>query len=232
MKEFLIVKIKYMSLFAVLYFLYGVPFGFISHQSAIFRFTTSYAAQTTWANNCFLISGILVIIVAVIIGYKFGFYKNSLSSLKPKNLVITGIMIISILLISFFTTYLYQMYGPKMQAMGNSEQDGILLSLLTPFNAFFLEGILAPVFEEAMYRACIYHFFKNEKVAFIVSAVFFSWVHTGFTISFFVYIPTDIVITYAYYRRKVLLDSILVHGLYNSLLAPVTVLLQLWTGLI
>ncbi|MDM5143002.1 hypothetical protein ICE98_00073 [Lactococcus lactis] len=55
--------------------------------------------------------------------------------------------------------------------------------------------------------------------------------HTGPNPILIVYLPMSVVLTLIYHRRRVLGESILVHGLMNALLPIVIPLLQVITGL-
>ena len=110
-------------------------------------------------------------------------------------------------------------------------QAAFSIQIVFPFVQFITFAICAPIFEEAAFRTTIYRFFKNDKIAYIVSCVGFAWMHTGPNPILIVYLPMSIVLTSIYHRRRVLGESILVHGVFNALLPIVIPLLQVITGL-
>jgi membrane protease YdiL (CAAX protease family) len=72
-------------------------------------------------------------------------------------------------------------------------------------------------FEELMFRGYFYKLFKNTTLAFFLSVFIFAFSHTGFSLYIIYYLPASFIITYAFHRRKAVLDSMLVHATYNIL---------------
>lgn len=98
-----------------------------------------------------------------------------------------------------------------------------------PFLAFLFVGILAPIFEEIVFRLGIFRAisFKNSKIALIVTTILFASIHMTLSLvngtfmkdiySLPSYLIGAFFITYSYYKSKKLATSICVHSIYNTL---------------
>ena len=86
----------------------------------------------------------------------------------------------------------------------------------TPFWTHSLDlFVIGPICEELIFREYIYRLFDKKWLACFVSVVVFAWIHTGFTYSFFFYLPMSLVVTLAYHRRKAIGESIILHSSIN-----------------
>ncbi|MDY5176293.1 CPBP family glutamic-type intramembrane protease [Lactococcus lactis] len=133
--------------------------------------------------------------LGILICYKLGYYKNTLSIFKIKNILFLLFTTIVLFIIYFFT--------------------------FTYYNSHFITPGIAK--EQAAY---------SRQIVFpFVQFISFAWMHTGANPILIVYLPMSVVLTLIYHRRRVLGESILVHGLMNALLPTIIVLLQTITGL-
>ena len=86
---------------------------------------------------------------------------------------------------------------------------------------------LAPLVEETICRALVYHTFLNQKVAFVLATFIFAFLHV-FAISWelVVYLAVSAVLTYTYQKHHSLNESMAVHAL-NNLFGFLMILLQM-----
>lgn len=86
---------------------------------------------------------------------------------------------------------------------------------------------LAPLVEETICRALVYHTFLNQKVAFVLATFIFAFLHV-FAISWelVVYLAVSAVLTYTYQKHHSLNESMAVHAL-NNLFGFLMMLLQM-----
>ena len=191
-------KLKYLSLFFLLFAIYWFPDVILAYPEVYLKSLVGYERQVvaTWI-----------------------FLGNMSISL-----------FLGILFVIYFFSYTY--YNSHFITPGIAKtQAAFSIQIVFPFVQFITIAICAPIFEEAAFRTTIYRFFKNDKIAYIVSCVGFAWMHTGPNPILIVYLPMSIVLTSIYHRRRVLGESILVHGVFNALLPIVIPLLQVITGL-
>ena len=221
-------KLKYLSLFFLLFAIYWFPDVILAYPEVYLKSLVGYERQVvaTWI---FLGNMSISLFLGILICYKLGYYKNTMSIFKIKNLLFLLITTIILFIIYFFS---YTYYNSHFITPGIAKtQAAFSIQIVFPFVQFITIAICAPIFEEAAFRTTIYRFFKNDKIAYIVSCVGFAWMHTGPNPILIVYLPMSIVLTSIYHRRRVLGESILVHGVFNALLPIVIPLLQVITGL-
>ncbi len=227
-KSYWLNKLKYFSLFFLLFALYWLPDIILAYPEVYLKSLVGYERQViaTWI---FLGNLSISLFLGIFLVYKLGYLKGTLSIFKWKNLLFLLFSTCILLLIYFFTsTY----YNSHFTQPGVAKLESTFANQITyPFIQFISFNICGPFFEEAAFRTTIYRFFKNDKTAFIVSCVGFAWMHTGPNPILIVYLPMSIVLTSIYHRRRVLGESILVHGVFNALLPIVIPLLQVITGL-
>lgn len=78
--------------------------------------------------------------------------------------------------------------------------------------------ILAPLVEETICRALIYHTFTNQRLAFILATFIFAFLHVfAFSWDLVVYLSVSAVLTYTYQKHHSLNESLAVHALNNLL---------------
>ncbi|MCM6845665.1 CPBP family intramembrane metalloprotease [Lactococcus lactis] len=227
-KNYWMNKLKYFSLFILLFAIYWFPDVILGYPEIYLKSLVGYdrQAMATWI---FLGNMAISLFLGILICYKLGYYKNTLSIFKIKNILFLLFTTIVLFIIYFFT---FTYYNSHFITPGIAkEQADYSRQIVFPFVQFISFAICAPIFEEAAFRTTIYRFFKNDKIAFIVSSISFAWMHTGANPILIVYLPMSVVLTLIYHRRRVLGESILVHGLMNALLPTIIVLLQTITGL-
>lgn len=221
-------KLKYLSLFFLLFAIYWFPDVILAYPEVYLKSLVGYERQVvaTWF---FLGNVAISLFLGILICYKLGYYKDTLSILKIKNIFFLLFSIVVLFIVYFFT---YTYYNSHFMIPGIAKvQSAYSQQIVFPFVQFIRFAVCAPIFEEAAFRTTIYRFFKNDKIAYIVSCVGFAWMHTGPNPILIVYLPMSIVLTSIYHRRRVLGESILVHGVMNALLPIVIPLLQVITGL-
>lgn len=221
-------KLKYLSLFFLLFALYWLPDIILAYPEVYLKSFVGYERQViaTWI---FLGNLSISLFLGIFLVYKLGYFKNTLSIFKWKNILFIFLSTCFLLLIYFFTSTYYNSHfiRPGIANLESSYANQITY----PFIQFISFNICGPFFEEAAFRTTIYRFFKSEKIAFIVSSISFAWMHTGPNPILIVYFPMSLILTFIYHRRKVLGESILAHSLMNALLPTVVALLQTITGL-
>lgn len=221
-------KLSYLSLFFLVFAIYWFPDVILGYPEIYLRALAGYERQViaTWI---YLGNIILSLFLGILICYKLGYFKNTLSIFKAKNILFLLFAVISLFVVYFFT---YTYYNSHFTAPGiANDQTDYSRQLVFPFVQFISFAICSPIFEEAAFRTTIYRFFKNDKIAFIVSIISFAWMHTGATSVLIIYLPISIGLTLIYHRRRVLAESILAHVLMNSILPLFVVFLQTITGL-
>ncbi|MCI1072530.1 CPBP family intramembrane metalloprotease [Lactococcus lactis] len=163
----------------------------------------------------FIIIALLVVIIAIFLGKKRGFYKQIAKTLELRNIVLIFVLAILCVILNIIINLFIRVH--HLGTMYNQDViDNILGSLLW-FSKIFGVAILAPILEESIFRASIYQLFENTKISFAVSSLLFAFVHSGYSWVFLSYLPVSLGITFIYHRRKILTDSILIHSIFNLL---------------
>jgi membrane protease YdiL (CAAX protease family) len=153
------------------------------------------------------------------VAYKVGFFTSVGESFRWGNLVFIVLSVVLALVLAYFAeVYIYVNFSAAY--FNNTTYTSLesVLGFLPAWFSWLLLGVIGPISEEIIFRGCIYRLFKNDKLAFAVSAALFTPLHAGFTIWIVYYLPSTLLITYAYHRRKQLTDSILVHAGNNILI--------------
>lgn len=213
MKLEILNKLKWSFLFVSFFCIYWLTNIVANNQVSIFGFfTSSYSEILTVASyfEFFTLFGSLIL--GGFICYKLNFFEDWRSTFSIRNFLFI-IFFTAVALVSnhFLTTWYYQHYIN----LGNTQTLDYLQSIEPSFVNIIIPIVAAPLFEEATFRACVFRFFKNKNLAFFISVIFFAFCHTGFTVSFFVYLGLSIPITVAFYRRQRMLDSVIVHAFIN-----------------
>jgi membrane protease YdiL (CAAX protease family) len=172
-----------------------------------------------------------VAFIALFIAVRNHFFDNlkSFFSLKKGSLFINiGFVIILCVAIFvslyFLTAYAFHSFG--FTSTNNTTYLNYFFTYLPQWYVPIDICVVTPIVEEIINRGCIYHLFSNKWVAFVVSAVLFAFLHTGFSVQILYYLPDAFLITLAYHRKQRLLDSMLVHALYNSPLSNLMFMLD------
>jgi CAAX amino terminal protease family. len=212
----------------LLFAIYWFPDVILAYPEVYLKSLVGYEREVvaTWI---FLGNTSLSLFLGILVCYKLGYYKNTLSFFKLKNILFLLLGICAILLVQFIAKTYYDSHFmepgiAKLQAAFSNQ-------LAYPFAQFISFGVCAPIFEEAAFRTTFYRFFKNDKIAFWVSSIGFAWMHTGPNPILIVYLPISILLTLIYHRRKVLAESIIVHGVTNVLIPIAFTFLQTHTGI-
>lgn len=84
-----------------------------------------------------------------------------------------------------------------------------------PFIIFIVTGILAPVVEELIFRYCICNFYRNERVAIIVSALLFGVAHMNLIQSSYA-IVLGLILAVIYVKTRNLTTCTIIHLIINT----------------
>ena len=174
-KNYWMNKLKYFSLFILLFAIYWFPDVILGYPEIYLKSLVGYDRQAT-ATWIFLGNMAISLFLGILICYKLGYYKNTLSIFKIKNILFLLFTTIVLFIIYFFT---FTYYNSHFITPGIAkEQAAYSRQIVFPFVQFISFAICAPIFEEAAFRTTIYRFFKNDKIAFIVSSISFAWMNT------------------------------------------------------
>ena len=169
-----------------------------------------------FAFNYYGLVDILTFLVIVVIAYKNDAFKKLFDIFRPKNLLFILFFIIGGTIFITLAHHLYFQMTPALEAFPEHSIDVASYLARTPFWTHSLDlFVIGPISEELIFREYIYRLFDKKYLAYFVSVAVFAWVHTGFTYSFFFYLPISLVITLAYHRRKAIGESIVLHGSIN-----------------
>lgn len=221
-------KLKYFGLFILIWTIYWFPDVIFAYPEIFFKSLIGYERQL--ASTWLLFANLLISIgLGIFLGVKFGYFKNTLSMFKIKNLLIILITFFFASILYFVTLTYYSSHFP-LAGIAQTQMEYSNQIVFPWINAISF-GISSPLFEEMAFRGTIYHFFKNDKLAFILASITFAWIHTGFSPVLLVYLPMSVILTTIYHRRKVLSESILLHILFNTFLPIMFSFLQFLTGI-
>ena len=171
----------------------------------------------------FILIGLLIILIAIMLGIKNGFYKNAKRTLEWKNIILILILIIpSVALDILFSQFIQFHHLGRMD--NQIAIDSVMGSLLW-FGKILGVALLAPILEESIFRASIYKIFSNNKIAFVFSSLLFTFMHSGYSWVFLIYLPMSLAVTFIYHRRRILTDSIVFHSFFNLLITFVNFLM-------
>ena len=202
-------KSKTVILALFLLFLSQVPLYYVEYENE--RQNLFGVANKITMN--FILIGLLIILIAIMLGIKNGFYKNTKRTLEWKNIILILMLIIpSVALDILFSQFIQFHHLGRMD--NQIAIDSVMGSLLW-FGKIFGVALLAPVLEESIFRASIYKIFSNDKIAFVFSSLLFTFVHSGYSWVSLVYLPMSLAVTFIYHRRRILADSIVFHSIFN-----------------
>lgn len=224
-------KFKYLALMALLQAIYWLPDDIIIYRERLFgsiKNLSDYRFAYTVANWSAVF---LALCLGILIAYKAGFYQRIKSTFTWQNLLVLGMTLILSLIISWLVNVIYLKYFSYM-TLKNAQVLGWYYRL-SPKGLFgFRTLVSAPVFEEMIFRACIFKFFgKQRKIALVVSTFVFAWIHTGVTPAIAIYLPFSLILSAIYYRTDRLSDTMLLHSGYNLLMnISAFYWLSHWTG--
>lgn len=159
---------------------------------------------------------ILTFSLIMIIAYKNGAFRKFFDIFRWKNLLFILFFIIGGVVFIALAHKLYFQMTPALEAFPEHGVDVANSLARTPFwtHSLYL-FVIGPICEELIFREYIYRLFDKKWLACFVSVVVFAWIHTGFTYSFFFYLPMSLVVTLAYHRRKAIGESIILHSSIN-----------------
>lgn len=178
-----------------------------------------YLLPTSIYYETFNIHTELTALIAFVIACKVGVFKKVLTTFYYKNLF----MFILYLVLGFvFIYFCYRIYFSLVPALETVSDNEIrlwdFLHTIPTWEGKLIVYILGPMFEELIFREYLYRLLKWKWLAFFVSSVFFAWVHSSFTISFFYYLPMGLTLGLVYQRRRVVTESMMAHGLLNFII--------------
>ena len=165
---------------------------------------------------------VLYLVVVLAVAIKNQAFSQFLDTFKPRNLIRFIPFLILMLVLVFGGRQIYYHLLPALDwsAPIETEQVGVLggmpllLRLLYP-------TVIAPIFEELVFREYAYRLIGYKWLAFLISSTVFAWMHTGFTIYFFMYWPMGMAFCLLYQRRGNVTESIIGHGLANFLVLSI-----------
>ena len=202
-----------------LLFLSQVPLYYVEYENE--RQNLFGVANKITVN--FILIGLLIILIAIMLGIKNGFYKNAKRTLEWKNIILILILIIpSVALDILFSQFIQFHHLGRMD--NQIAIDSVMGSLLW-FGKILGVALLAPILEESIFRASIYKIFSNNKIAFVFSSLLFTFMHSGYSWVFLIYLPMSLAVTFIYHRRRILTDSIVFHSFFNLLITFVNFLM-------
>ncbi|WDA68772.1 CPBP family intramembrane glutamic endopeptidase [Lactococcus lactis] len=212
-------KSKTVILALVLLFLSQVPLYYVEYENE--RQNLFGVANKITVN--FILIGLLIILIDIMLGIKNGFYKNAKRTLEWKNIILILILIIpSVALDILFSQFIQFHHLGRMD--NQIAIDSVMGSLLW-FGKILGVALLAPILEESIFRASIYKIFSNNKIAFVFSSLLFTFMHSGYSWVFLIYLPMSLAVTFIYHRRRILTDSIVFHSFFNLLITFVNFLM-------
>lgn len=212
-------KSKTVILALFLLFLSQVPLYYVEYENE--RQNLFGVANKITVN--FILIGLLIILIAIMLGIKNGFYKNAKRTLECKNIILILILIIpSVALDILFSQFIQFHHLGRMD--NQIAIDSVMGSLLW-FGKILGVALLAPILEESIFRASIYKIFSNNKIAFVFSSLLFTFMHSGYSWVFLIYLPMSLAVTFIYHRRRILTDSIVFHSFFNLLITFVNFLM-------
>lgn len=212
-------KSKTVILALFLLFLSQVPLYYVEYENK--RQNLFGVANKITVN--FILIGLLIILIAIMLGIKNGFYKNAKRTLEWKNIILILILIIpSVALDILFSQFIQFHHLGRMD--NQIAIDSVMGSLLW-FGKILGVALLAPILEESIFRASIYKIFSNNKIAFVFSSLLFTFMHSGYSWVFLIYLPMSLAVTFIYHRRRILTDSIVFHSFFNLLITFVNFLM-------
>ncbi|CDI47010.1 CPBP family intramembrane glutamic endopeptidase [Lactococcus lactis] len=212
-------KSKTVILALFLLFLSQVPLYYVEYENE--RQNLFGVANKITVN--FILIGLLIILIAIMLGIKNGFYKNAKRTLEWKNIILILILIIpSVALDILFSQFIQFHHLGRMD--NQIAIDSVMGSLLW-FGKILGVALLAPILEESIFRASIYKIFSNNKIAFFFSSLLFTFMHSGYSWVFLIYLPMSLAVTFIYHRRRILTDSIVFHSFFNLLITFVNFLM-------
>lgn len=212
-------KSKTVILALFLLFLSQVPLYYVEYENE--RQNLFGVANKITVN--FILIGLLIILIAIMLGIKNGFYKNTKRTLEWKNIILILILIIpSVALDILFSQFIQFHHLGRMD--NQIAIDSVMGSLLW-FGKILGVALLAPILEESIFRASIYKIFSNNKIAFVFSSLLFTFMHSGYSWVFLIYLPMSLAVTFIYHRRRILTDSIVFHSFFNLLITFVNFLM-------
>lgn len=205
-------------------------FGFILLSlipAMIMIILISYQGQLPTLLNIML--GLIVFIFTILIILFLGnkYFKYSKEKIQSMGWSDIGYAFLFLVLARIFfetgTLLTRKIYGEEMVA--NDEE---IINLVVNSNSFifysillvFLLIILIPIIEELVYRGIATHILFGKGsfwLPLIIISTVFGLMHTPTNIiSFFMYVFLGVVFFLSYFRRKNILDAILVHILNNA----------------
>lgn len=209
-----IMKYKYLFIALLLWGIHQIPDILLGHRDLVFTLVGNQIGLYQPLLVTFLwLSQFMVIGFAVLIAHKSGLFGKIKTTFTLKRIVFLILCAVSLLVINYGIAYLKNTYFPNLE---NKNQGGIFYFYHTVPKAYFLFSLVisGPFFEELVFRACLFKLINNDTLSFVVSTVIFPLFHVT-DIGALIYIPSALLFTYLYAKRKVVTDNLLVHMLHN-----------------
>ena len=170
---------------------------------------SSYTAVFPWYEA-------VVFSIAIFLAYMSGAFRGSLETFKPKELLLFLLFLVAGLTLYYFSNRLYFSQLPILEAFPSHANDVANVIGRMPSWLQMPELIvIGPIYEELIFREYLYRFVGKKWLAFVLSAVIFTWMHSGPTISFFCYLPMAVVLCLIYQRRGRVTESMMMHMVFN-----------------
>jgi len=159
---------------------------------------------------------LVILFIVLYIAIKTGVFAHFKETFRSQNLLwLLGFVIVGYIL-GNIAHYLYLRFVPALDTIVENEAtNNFVDSFLPTWFVYILMVVIAPIYEELMFREYFYRFFSHKWLAYILSILLFTLIHTRLTWSFFEYLPMSVIVTSTFHRYKRVSDSIIVHGGYN-----------------
>lgn len=213
------VGVKHKALYLILFFAtLGLDIG--AGYLLPVNLATFYWLYPSVETICFLI----IIYLAI----RMGAFEEFVKKLRIKSfLFIVFFILLGIFLSALVKTLYFHLSAPLDYVWSNQGNVNNLQMIIPHWYGLFLLFLAGPIMEEIAFRFYIFRFFKHQWLGFIISILAFTYIHSGFSLVAFYYAGAGIAFGLAYWRRKSVFESILVHIGMNLLLSFI-VLPILW----
>ena len=192
---------------------------------------------STVVNSILAIASLIITILIIMFLWNryYKYTKEKVQKMGLRDIGIAFLFFLAARVVAIVGTLLINwVYGEDMTA-----NDAALMSITDGSNTFVLYflmfvlaiGFLVPIVEELAYRGIATHLLFRKKTLWlplIITSAIFGFLHTATDIiSFLLYSSIGAILFLSYYRRKNILDSMLVHILNNGVSAIFMLLLYI-----
>ncbi|MGT2865533.1 CPBP family intramembrane glutamic endopeptidase [Streptococcus fryi] len=161
------------------------------------------------------VSGFIAVAIVLYLAKRFGLLNDYRNLCRIKHVAFLVTLSLLLLMVNKLVAVFLWTYFPHHI---NTNQENIAYLYHSLPRLFFYWSITvgAGVFEEVIYRACIFKIIKSPRLALICSVLLFAFAHTQ-TISVLAYLPTGILLGSYYKKTDSLSDCISIHICHNIL---------------